>query len=164
MVPRGRDSHRRVMTSSRAVFGPVDKRIAAATALVPYVAFRIAVAFGAAHVSHPYGDEIGIIEPGYLVFVVVPSLLPLLAARARITLGIALVLMTWVAAGVGFAVGGSEAGDPVVALCVLVVPYVAIPLALVIWIGHTIAFVWNRCSAESRRAGTKTVLRSRFEG
>lgn len=80
--------------------------------------------------------SIGVLVAGaplYLGFVALPSLLPLAAARAGVMRAAVLVLMTGVAV-LAVATDDAQAG-----LAVFLVPYVAVPLAALLWIGQAVA-------------------------
>lgn len=73
----------------------------------------------------------------YLGFVALPSLLPLAAAQRGMMWIAVLIVMTAVAAFAGILVVTTD--DAQAGLAVLFVPYVAVPLAGVLWIGEAVA-------------------------
>ena len=73
----------------------------------------------------------------YLGFVALPCVLPLAAARAALTRLAVLLLLTSVAAYAGWQMATIEDGQA--GLAVLLVPYVAIPLGVVLWTLEVIA-------------------------
>jgi RDD family len=121
--------HRRAETPTAAAVG----------ALVPWAAFLIALAVVDAGRDHGSGSLAGLaaVAPVYLGFVALPSLFPLLAARAGARRLAVLVVMTAVAATSAVSMATSD--DAQAGLAVLLVPYVAIPLAVVVWAGEAVA-------------------------
>ncbi|MCA1708408.1 MAG: RDD family protein [Actinobacteria bacterium] len=117
--------------------GWAESPLAAALAsLIPWVAFFVAASVADAWVDDRSGSLAGLAAaaPFYLGFVALPSLLPLLAARTALTRLIVLVVMTAVAAISAVLVATSNDGQA--GLAVLWVLYVAIPLAVLLWVGH----------------------------
>ena len=111
--------------------------------LIPFVAF-----LGVSLADLGLGSLLDLIvwSPFYFGFVALPSLLPLAAARRGAVWLAALFLMTLVALVAGLAMVTSD--DAQAGLAVLVVAYVALPLAGVLWLGDRVA--WRR--TEARRA------------
>nr|MDQ3642461.1 hypothetical protein [Actinomycetota bacterium] len=102
--------------------------IAGIASLVPWLALLIAAEIaddGPAFVRAPAAGLL------YLGFVAWPCLLPLAAARAVATRLAVLVVLTSVAAFAGWQMATIEDGQA--GLAVLFVPYVAIPLGVVLW-------------------------------
>ncbi len=124
------------MGSRRWAEGP---RGAARASLIPWFAFLVAASVADAWVDDRSGSLAGLAAaaPFYLGFVAVPSMLPLLAARTALTRLIVLVVMTAVGAISAVLVATSDDGQA--GLAVLWVPYVAIPLAVLFWVGHAVA-------------------------
>ena len=102
--------------------------------LIPWSAFLVVVAI--VNDSAPPSGLLAAALP-YLGFVALPSLAPIVAARARRTRLIVVVVMTAVAAAAGVLVATSD--DAQAGLAVLWVPFVAIPLAVVLWVGKRVA-------------------------
>jgi hypothetical protein len=75
--------------------------------------------------------------PWYLMFVAVPSAMPIAVSRHRVTRGAATVVMTATAAVAGALVVASD--DAQAGLAVLWVPYVAMPTAVVIGLAQAVA-------------------------
>jgi hypothetical protein len=114
-------------------------RAAALASLIPWFAFLVAASVADAWVDDRSGSLAGLAAaaPLYLGFVALPSMLSLLAARTAVTRLIVLVVMTAVAAMSAVLVATSD--DAQAGLAVLWVPYVAIPLAVLLWVGHAVA-------------------------
>ncbi|MBA2624865.1 MAG: RDD family protein [Acidimicrobiia bacterium] len=75
--------------------------------------------------------------PLYLPFVALPSFLPLVIAHHPVLKAIVLVVLTVTAAWAGVAQATSESSTA--GLLVLWIPYVAIPLAAMVWLGQAVA-------------------------
>lgn len=113
--------------------------------LIPWAAFLLATAVADVWVDYESTSLGGLAAaaPFYLGVVALPSMLPLLAARAGVMRLAVLVVMTAVAAISGVLVVTTD--DAQAGLAVLWVPFVAIPLAAVLWVGQAVA---------ARRTGT----------
>lgn len=108
-----------------------------AGSLVPWAAFLVTVV---AHERYDGGavSLAGVIAaaPWYLMFVAVPSALPIAVSHHRVTRGAATVVMTATAVAAGALVVASD--DAQAGLAVLWVPYVAIPTAVAIGLGQAV--------------------------
>jgi len=106
--------------------------------LIPWAAFVLATALADVWVDYKSISVAGLVTaaPLYLVFVALPSALPLAAARSRSLWLAVLVVMTGVAAIAGVLVVTTD--DAQAGLAALWVPFVAIPLAGVLWVGQTV--------------------------
>ena len=107
--------------------------------LVPTATFIAAVAVADVWVDFRSVSLRGLLgaTPIYLAIVSLPSLLPISATRSSRARVVATVFMAVVAAWAGalaIATDDAQAG-----LAVLIVPYVAVPLGLVLWIGRSLA-------------------------
>ena len=102
---------------------------AALASLLPWAAFLVATALADRWVDHTSGSFAGLVAsaPWYLGFVAAPAYLPLAAARHRLVRIAVLVVMTATAGTAGVLVVASD--DAQAGLAVLVVSYVALPLA-----------------------------------
>ena len=110
--------------------------IAGIASLVPWLALLVAAEMadeGPASVGAPPASVLYL----YLAFVALPCLLPLAAARAALTRLAVLVVLTVVAAYAGWQMATIEDGQA--GLAVLLVPYVAVPLGVVLWTVEVIA-------------------------
>jgi len=127
--------------------------IAVLASLIPWAAFLLALALGDVGVDSGWisSDGLGTAAPAALGFVALPAALPLVAARTGLLRLGALVVMTAVAVVAGVLVVTTD--DAQAGLAVLWVPMAAIPLAVVLWIGHAVAS--NRAAVRERsEAGT----------
>lgn len=106
-------------------------RTAVLGSLIPWAAFIVVVAVDAAPaINLPAAAAI------YLVFVALPSAVPVAATRSRSALLAALVVMTAVSP---FAtIGMTTSDDAQARLAVLLVPYVALPLGTAIWVAQAV--------------------------
>jgi uncharacterized RDD family membrane protein YckC len=127
---------------------PTKPWSAAVASLLPWVAFEVTLAVSA----HWTDDSISalaliVVSPGYLVFVALPALLPLVAAppgRVRMTV---LAVMTAVAVVAASLVTTSD--DAQAGLAVSYVPYVGVPLGALIWITRTTVNARQHASRQS---------------
>jgi len=111
----------------------------AGASLIPWAAFLAAIALTGI-VSGDESMSIGrvvAVAPFDLAVVALPSALALAAARARATRVVALIVRTTVSAIAGVIVTASEEAQA--GLAMLWVPYVALPLAAALWVGHAVA-------------------------
>jgi hypothetical protein len=109
--------------------------------LVPWAAFLLAVTKTHSSFHKPVSLLELLGEPVTLGFVALPSLLALAAARTRLTRLVVLMVMTGVAAWAGVSIVTTD--DAQAGLAVLWVPFVALPLATVAWVGHNVAAHWH---------------------
>lgn len=126
------------MTTTRSRTWPAGPWAPVLASLVPWAAFLVATALADRWVQYKSGSLAGLVRsaPFYLGFVALPSALPIAAARAGVMrLGV-VVVMTAVAAVAGVLVVTTD--DAQAGLAVLLVPMVAIPLGLVLWIGYAV--------------------------
>jgi len=135
------------MTATRSQSGGARLWSAALASLIPWAAFLLAMAL----VDFRSTSLIGLAAaaPLYLSFVALPSLLALAVVRAGLLRIVVLVLLTAVAATGGVLVVTTD--DAQAGLAVLWVPFVAIPVAAVVWIGQAVAA--RRTTAVSPGAG-----------
>ena len=111
---------------------------AALASLVPWAAFLVTATVVDPGREHGSLSLEGVVAaaPFYVLVVALPSMLPLLAARTgrrRLVLLIALTALAAVTAVLMVTSDDAQAG-----LAVLLVPYVAIPLAVVVWVGEVV--------------------------
>jgi hypothetical protein len=119
----------------------------AAALVAPTLAFYVGV-FVSAALTSGTSIEIGrllVSAPFYLALVGAPSLLAVWTAPARGTLP-TLVTMMLVAAIAGWLVAATD--DAQAGLAVLVVPYVALPLAVLFSSARLMATLWRRRGTE----------------
>jgi len=118
--------------------------VAALLSLVPWAAFLLALQFWPGHVTEPTR---GVLEVATisLLFVALPSALPIAAARTWMTRLAAVAVVTVVAVVSAALVVTTD--DAQAGLAVLWIPLVAVPLAVVLWIGRLI--VERRASASA---------------
>ena len=109
-----------------------DLRSVVIGALVPWVVFLVSVPTASAFVDDRSVDVREFLSAAlvYLGFVALPSLLPVAAARAGAMRMAATLLMAVVAGVAGVLIVTTD--DAQAGLAVLVVPYVAVPLALLL--------------------------------
>lgn len=139
------------MTATK--FGPTQTRLwtSALASPIPWAAFLGATVVADVWIERTSISYGGLVtsSPFYLGFVALPSLFPLAVAR-RGTMWLAvLAAMTGVSALAGVLVVTTD--DAQAGLAVLWVPFVAVPLAGVIWIGEAVA-ARRRAAAGSRDA------------
>lgn len=126
------------MTATRTPSRLTSPGAAALASLVPLVAYLAAIAVADRGVEQRSVPLIGLVAaaPVYLGFVSLPSLLPLLAARTAGLRLFAVLVMTGVAGTAGVLVVTTD--DAQAGLAVLIIPYVAIPLAGVLWVASAV--------------------------
>lgn len=112
---------------------------AALASLIPWAAFLLATVVADNWVDYKSTSlgGLAVASPFYLGAVALPSMLALLAARAGVMQIVVLVLLTLVAAVAGVLVMTTD--DAQAGLAVLWVPYAAIPVAAVAWVGQAVA-------------------------
>ena len=135
------------MESRRWVEGP---GAAALASLIPWAVFLIAASAADTWVDDRSGSLSGLAAaaPFYLGFGALPSMLPLLAARTAVTRLVVLAVMTGVAATSAVLVATTD--DAQAGLAVLWVPYVGIPLGVLLWVGRAVA-ARRACLGDGRR-------------
>jgi hypothetical protein len=108
-------------------------------AVVPTVAFYLAVVIGVAQVEYKSISVGGLIAafPLYLVFVGLPSMFPFAVARHGWVRAMALLVMCATAAAAGALVATTD--DAQAGLAVFIVWYVGVPLGATILVGQAIA-------------------------
>jgi hypothetical protein len=118
--------------------------------VVPTLAFYVGAVLAAAVTSNTSIDvgRLLVSAPFYLALVGAPSLLAVWTAPLRGTLP-TLVTMTLVAAVAGWLVAATD--DAQAGLAVLLVPYVALPLAVLFSSGRLVATLWRRRDTEVTR-------------
>ncbi len=136
--------HHRAVSSSRFGLSPGRPWTPMVASLVPWAAFLLA-----ATLARVWADGTSLsrarlvaVSPVYLAFVALPSLLPLAAARPGLMRLVVLLVMTAVAAIAGVLVATND--DAQAGLAVFLVPYVALPLSVVLWLARA---VWSRWRA-----------------
>ncbi len=114
-------------------------RTSALASLFPWAGFLGAIVVADLSVEDKSTSLGGLIAaaPLCLAFVALPSLLALAVARRRLMWISVVIVMTAVAAAAGILVATTD--DAQAGLAVLLVPYVAVPLAGVLWIGEAVA-------------------------
>jgi RDD family len=140
---RGAVAGRTIMVVSRSSPRPrpvLGSPIAAS--LIPWAAFVACLAVSDVRAdgeSASVGAVIALIavSPVYLLFVALPSLLPLAAAAPGRMRAAVVAVMTATAALAGVLVGTSD--DAQAGLAVLLVSYVGLPLGAIIWVTRTAA-------------------------
>ncbi len=132
------DSHYRSMGTTESRGRGESPEAAALASLIPWAAFLIAATAADTLVDGWSGSLGGLAAtaPFYLGLVAVPSMLPLLAARTSTTRLVVLAVMTAVATASAVVVATHD--DAQAGLAALWVPYVAIPLAVVLLVGHAV--------------------------
>ena len=115
--------------------------------VVPTVAFYVGGRVAAAVTNNTSIDagRLLVSVPFYIALVGAPSLLAVWTAPGRGTLP-TLVTMTLVAAVAGWLVAATD--DAQAGLAVLLVPYVAVPLAVLFSSARLVATVWRRRDTE----------------
>lgn len=122
---------------------PLTRMWTVASPLIPWAAF-VTVLFvddGSGSVGH-----LAAVALGYLAFVGLPAALPVAMARSRAMRLVALSVMTAVSTISAVVMTGSDYAQA--GLVALWVPYVALPLAAVIWTGESVAV--SRAAARRR--------------
>lgn len=124
-------------------------------ALVPWLAFLVATTLTNIVADDEFFAFAGMIvtAPFYLVLVGGPSLAVAVAARHRRVATAGAVVMTAVATYAGFAMAASD--DAQAGLAVLYVPMVGVPLAVLTWIGESLA---GRRAADRARTGAPVLV------
>lgn len=119
----------------------------AAALAAPTLAFYVGVLVAAALTSGTSVDagRMLVSAPFYLALVGAPSLLAVWTAPERGTLP-TVVAMTLVAAIAGWLVAATD--DAQAGLAVLIVPYVAVPLAVLFTSARLVATLWRRRNTE----------------
>ncbi len=132
------DRHYRCMGTMESRGRGESPGAAALASLVPWAAFLLAATVADTWVDGRSGSLGGLAAaaPFYLGYVALPSMLPLLAARTSTTRLVALAVMTAVATASAVVVATHD--DAQAGLAVLWVPYVAIPFAVVLLVGHAV--------------------------
>lgn len=132
---------------------------AVVAALVPVVAYLAAIAITDLSVEFRSVQLGGLVAaaPFYVLFVGLPSLFPIAVARTARWRILTTLIMTAVAVMAGVLVVSTD--DAQAGLAVLWVPYVAVPLGLVLWIGRAIS---DRRRVESTKAGSLAALSDRL--
>lgn len=130
------------MTAARAMpprQGQAGLGSSALGSLLPLTSFLLATVIADRYVDRTSTSlgSLAVAVPVYAGFIALPSMLPLAAARARLIWLAVLVVMTGVAGLAGVLVVTTDDGQS--GLAVLWVPFVAIPLAGVLWIGQAVA-------------------------
>lgn len=107
--------------------------------LVPTAMFMAAVAIADVSGDLRSVSALGLLAaaPVYLLWVSLPSLLPISATRSLVARAGVTVIMGGVAAWAGVLVVRTD--DAQAGLAVLLVPYVAVPLGLALWISRSVA-------------------------
>jgi hypothetical protein len=115
--------------------------------VVPTLAFYVGAVVAAAVTSNTSIDagRLAVSAPFYLALVGAPSLLAVWTAPPRGTLP-TLVAMSTVAAVAGWLVAATD--DAQAGLAVLLVPYVAVPLAVLFSSARLVATLWRRRGTE----------------
>jgi hypothetical protein len=121
---------------------------AAVASLVPWVAFLAAMALTDIWVDDSSGTFVGLMaaSPLYLGFVALPSLFPLAAASRgwmRMTVLTVMTVVAVIAAVLVVTTDDAQAG-----LAVLLVPYVGVPLGMVVWVAQTVSKARKTASPE----------------
>ena len=103
--------------------------------LIPWAAFMISVPVAAMFVDRTSVDASGFFSSAlfYVGFVSLPSMLPIAVGRGRVRIA-ATAVMTVVASVAAILIVATD--DAQAGLAVLIVAYVAIPFALILWIGQ----------------------------
>src|SRR5687768_8761901 len=107
-------------------------------ALIPWVVFLVSVPVGALFTDYQSVDVPDFLSSAlfYVGFVSLPSLLPIAVARAGPTRVAATAVMSIVAGVSGVLIATTD--DAQAGLAVLIVAYVAIPLAVILWIAKLV--------------------------
>lgn len=126
------------MTTTESHWRSGDAWAAARASLIPWAAFLVAAAVAEMWVHHEF-SAIGLAAaaPGSLVVVALPAMVPLVVARAGATRAGVIIVMTAVATISAVLVVTTD--DAQAGLAVVWVPFMAIPLAAVVWIGQAVA-------------------------
>lgn len=117
---------------------------AVSASLVPWAAFLLTSAVADTWVDETSSSLVGLVgaSPVYVVFVAAPSALALAAASPGWMRAVVLVVMTGAAIAAGVLVVTSE--DAQAGLAVLLVPYVALPLAAAVMpVRLTVGVLWR---------------------
>ena len=133
------DRHYRCMGTKESRGRGESPEAAALASLIPWAAFLTAATVADTWVDGRPGSRSGLVAaaPFYLGVVALPSMLPLVAARTSRTRLVVLAAMTAVATASAVCVATND--DAQAGLAVLWVPYVAVPLAVALWVGHAVA-------------------------
>ena len=141
-------AERHAMTTTESHWRSRNPWAAARASLIPWAAFLVAAAVADMWVHQELSAiALAAAAPWSLGFVALPAMVPLVVARAGATRAGVLIVMTAVATISAVLVVTTD--DAQAGLAVLWVPFLAIPLATVVWIGRAVAARRNR-STRSR--------------